>query len=844
MDTKRHSKNFIEIFMLTALICIIFFILLLIKGVYPFGDNAFIFVDDGYQQNLATIYYIWDVLHGKRALMFDYNIAFGSNMAGMVSHFGMLSPINLLYLFIPREYIIESTVWTLLLRLILAALSMRVLIRYLIKKYVDIEVLESRINRYIISGVVIFISVSYVYSNWALRYYSFFQWIDEMIILPICIWSLLWIFEEDGRRDNRARCTYVLSFALAMIINIQQAFGITLFLIVFSGCYLFFADRSFDSLERREKILQLGFYSLIAAMIGCIILLPAAYQITHAARLGDGNIIYKVKQIFRSNNNPDATYIAEKLSIFKSLYLPLLITSVGLLYRRIKRCKVSRRIIGSLVLVIICLCPVFIESIHYIWQGGTYVCFPLRCAETMVLTVYYCMVLVSISVFREVLCSKKGQVICLIGVYIFIAVSICTTMGYVSKTMEVGDFVHEDDMYHYGQILYDEVSEGSGINSFVRYKNEMIHPNSTLVMDLASNANYMHLMTEDMIRTNLLLGYKQYYTKLSDEGGTLFTDMLLGYDYLLRKQGIECVFADTVAVYEDMEIDRYQYNAPIGFFMDSNPDIISLYDSGSSLFDLQNVIYSNMVDGEELFTELDVVDNSCDIASLDDGRYVLYLYIDYDETVDRNAVRTNISINDEILEYAYGMISLPNISEDALIVADTNCGRLHVAMMDLDLFEDWIRSMNASSPIDEDSVTYTLSSLKFNLESASSSDKLLYLPISHFDGWRCSLDGRNVDIQDALGCYIGIVIPAGFAGEVELSFVSPWRVPGFICFIIALVILVLDMRFQIVERLGRCTILSKVVSWIYCCILFGIIMAYVLNIMFIVWYRLLGILRP
>lgn len=103
-----------------------------------------------------------------------------------------------------------------------------------------------------------------------------------------------------------------------------------------------------------------------------------------------------------------------------------------------------------------------------------------------------------------------------------------------------------------------------------------------------------------------------------------------------------------------------------------------------------------------------------------------------------------------------------------------------------------------------------------------------------YNGCKCRLDGRNVDIQDALGCYIGIEIPAGFSGEVELSFASPWRVLGFICFIFTFGLLIIDIRFQIVERLGRCTIMSKIVAGIYFFVLLGIVMAYGLNVLMLV----------
>jgi len=860
-NTKNKKNNIYEVSVVAIVTSIIYIILLGLKGVYPFGDNAFIFVDDGYQQNLATLYYLWDVLHGVKSLSFDFDISFGSNMAGMISHFGMFSPINLIYFIIPRNLIIQSTIWTLMVRLVLASLSMRYLVRYIISKYVNSN--ESTVmfsgN---ISPLVVFISISYVYSNWAMRYFSFFQWIDEAILLPICIVMLMKMFSE---KEKIAAYIYSLVLSLILIINVQQAYAVLFFLIIFSACYIIFFD--VDIKDRKRCVFMLGFYTVIALLLGCIILLPAAYQITHAARLGDGNIIYKIKQIFRSNKNPDITYVAEKYSIFISLICPLVFTTVLVIIRRIKLLKLDKSIIGAVVLSALCIAPVFVESIHYIWQGGTYVCFPLRAGEIIVLSVLF-LFTVAVAKTSNDLQYKKYSVMSIAISILFICAALSSVFSYSNKYLEVGDFVNESDMYHYGQIFHDMDEAIVSKECVDRYKNEVSHPNTALVSGLSGNANYMHLMTEEIIKTNKILGYKQYYTKLSDEGGTVFTDSILGYKYEILRTNEELnrdIYSDVKFEQDDIKIVELNNFLPFGMYINQNVDVLSMEKEGKSYFEIQNEIYRSLNNAwqNNLFTEIDSEDNIASLQLPVDGKYILYMYVDYDEAVDLNGAQTELVINDVVIDYTYGIKMIPenlyNSSDDGMITisANTSNGVLHVAYMDINLLsqlnEGRIDSSDNINNNDNNTSETKIYSAKIEesrkrviIETANLSDhaELLFIPISNFKGWSCyAISGANdittanntresLAIENVFGCFIGVYVPSGFEGVLVFNYQSPWLVLGVVSFVIGLLLLAADIRFNICSKLSDIKLLSKTIYLCYCSIIFGIIfIAYGLNIL-------------
>ena len=89
--TKSRQTECLLLFVLVAAVGLICFAL---HGAWPFGTLV-LEGDDGYRQHIPELYYIWDLLHGKRSFFFDWDLSFGVNPVGSFLHFGMLSPLNL-----------------------------------------------------------------------------------------------------------------------------------------------------------------------------------------------------------------------------------------------------------------------------------------------------------------------------------------------------------------------------------------------------------------------------------------------------------------------------------------------------------------------------------------------------------------------------------------------------------------------------------------------------------------------------------------------------------------------------------------------------------------------------
>ena len=100
----KNKKIFRENFIVCISIIFIFLVTCYIKKIFPFG-NFTVDTSDFEGQIVPFYYHVYDFLHGRKSLFFDWYTGLGSNMAGLVSHYGFLSPFNLLFLFIKREQI-------------------------------------------------------------------------------------------------------------------------------------------------------------------------------------------------------------------------------------------------------------------------------------------------------------------------------------------------------------------------------------------------------------------------------------------------------------------------------------------------------------------------------------------------------------------------------------------------------------------------------------------------------------------------------------------------------------------------------------------------------------------
>ena len=115
-DTKTNKK-FLKIleWCLPALaICVISFLVLAIKGVYPFGSGATGYIDYNVGM-IPALTYVHDVLHGIAGTTVDWSLGGGTNAYISVAQIFFL-PIDLLIGLFPRDSIAYTAIFIIIIK--------------------------------------------------------------------------------------------------------------------------------------------------------------------------------------------------------------------------------------------------------------------------------------------------------------------------------------------------------------------------------------------------------------------------------------------------------------------------------------------------------------------------------------------------------------------------------------------------------------------------------------------------------------------------------------------------------------------------------------------------------
>ena len=137
---------------LTIILTILgFAVLFFVNNIYPFGKDqmSLIDFDSGY---IPAYYKLWDVLHLKSTLFWDWNLGSGLNALGSLIGNGFISPLCWIIGLFPRSSIPYTISYVYLAKMILVSI---------ISYYAISKVLPSTKEKY-----KVLFSLMYTFSSW------------------------------------------------------------------------------------------------------------------------------------------------------------------------------------------------------------------------------------------------------------------------------------------------------------------------------------------------------------------------------------------------------------------------------------------------------------------------------------------------------------------------------------------------------------------------------------------------------------------------------------------------------------------------------------------------------
>ena len=768
---KKH-----KIYVLTFIIPILlYFIILFVKHIYPFGNMANIAYDENLQYEQFFNFY-YNVLHGSSNIDYSLYKSLGGSLVGLWGYY-LASPINLILLFFNEMNVLNFVFLATSIKIGLCGLFFAIFIRYRFKNLKDIYVLM--------------LAVAYSFTQYVVGQMANIMWLDGVYMLPLLLY-----FTEKYLNDNKKLGLY-LTFILTIIFNWYTGYMNCLFTFIYFVyrliCIEHDKNKLINKLNLFKKIVKFGLIELLSVLSSAVIFLPIVISQLNSRNFSTTNLLEfstngSFLNIFRGfmigSENP-STAITLYCSIFSFILIFYYI-----FFKRINTFEKK----ATLTFVLIMVFSLFLRPLENIWVGMSYEgSFQYRFLYVCILTVLLLPAavlnknekldkeLVKKIIFGFIFAflafdllirfnSKRLwlQIVILLLYYFLICLFkkdkfkiplIFTLFMFeilINAYLLVGNSYTIDKDYY----LNYSANEKKMINQIKNRDNDFYRIETNIDRDIKRNSfisneslaySYgtieQYTSTYDRITSWLLanLGYcrKDFPTFYHEP--ILPADSLLGVKYLLTDvnyDGFE--LRKELNSYNGKKVYENKYVLSLG--MNSSSDILKVKYSGNP-FEYINEIYSGILGRNiELFKPYDVTENKVDSLN--------YEY-NTNQNSNSNIIYFRFSLapaeitieRDSNSEEKYGadwlthnVLVLGNDSEKHTLKVkniDKSEYELQFYSFDLELFESII------SEIKENSINFEKiedGSIKF---TASGEYVLLTIPYS--DSWHVTINGKKTE---------------------------------------------------------------------------------------------------
>ena len=259
MNSLKNSKrNELIIYILAFLIPVLVMAVGCIKAeIYPFGDRTFL-RNDMYHQYLQFFTSMYDKVKNGDGLAYSMQLGLGSNTASVFAYY-LSSPLNLLVLLFPRDYIAEFLMLLVIMKMGFSGTSFA----YYIRKHFDTTDVG-----------ILFFSCAYALSGYMAAFQWNVMWLDVIVLAPLVLGALEELVSE-GRGTK-----YCIFLALSIFTNFYLSIMLCIFLVLYFATLVLWKPWS----VKWRRSLQFGCYSLSAGTMNAGLLIPVYYAMSNTER--------------------------------------------------------------------------------------------------------------------------------------------------------------------------------------------------------------------------------------------------------------------------------------------------------------------------------------------------------------------------------------------------------------------------------------------------------------------------------------------------------------------------------------------------------------------------------
>ncbi len=184
-------------------------IVFIMAGVYPFGDRQVMY-SDCKQQYLPFLAELQRKLQDGDSLLYSWSNGFGTNFMAMIAYY-IASPLNILTLIIPTEYVREAMALFMMIKIGCAGLFTAVFLKYVYRRN-DMSLVA--------------FGCCYAFCDFIMGYYWDTIWLDSVAMLPLVALGVYCLVKEDKYR------LYVISLAVAFVSSYYIGYMVCLFVVL------------------------------------------------------------------------------------------------------------------------------------------------------------------------------------------------------------------------------------------------------------------------------------------------------------------------------------------------------------------------------------------------------------------------------------------------------------------------------------------------------------------------------------------------------------------------------------------------------------------------------------
>ncbi len=871
MKDNKSLFQRVKLYAIPGLItCAVIVFIYVFKGIWPFGANRIDYFDN--MQQVAPLYaHLWDWMHGKVSLWFDWYTGFGTNVSMSISAFSMLSPFNLLLYLFPRTLILESISILTLVKMIFMAVAMYA---YINKKY----------NSLSYNMKVVF-SLMYTFCGYTVLYGSCFTpWMDIVALFP-----LLMLAYENMMQTGK-KLFYIIMVAIIFIINYYLGAMSLVYIFLISGAYVLL-------MSKKEKIKEhawnLGIGTVAGLGLSCFVLVPVMMQLSGSQRGGSGQgIVSQYIGWIKSAIISDGQMAAfQRWMMLYGMAFAAAVIIMGL--KKFKEEKNTIRYMISLLLI--SLLPIVVEGINLMWHFGSYNGYTLRNGYIVAFTLITVAAYFAQRMFEEVTADKKQLVkqlvifvvaaavyaviyniipsndIILAAFILFIAIFIAAFIFYNKKLKKDGigfDFntiiaivaievfigaysligppkFYEYEPYQYGDYVQaaNEVKDSLDIEESVTERivnpDISLNANYPLILRRSAMSSFTAALQSDTQSYSKKFGYSKYFLWLLDSGGTVFTNSLFHVTQAVNVNELDSQMY--TAVRSDGDYTLYDANYKLPFAMSVNKNI-TRQDFSGNWEDLHNIFYKaltndtqDIVNGMSYTKKESSVIREYNVRA--DGKQAVYINIVdvNNRNTDANASWLISSMHIYVNGEAVLVPTLGDVKNTAYFT-DYNNNLVYLGIFENENFtirveydDPWYLKVSEVSfaGLDMDKMqslvdkhaddycetSYTSDSLTVKL-NGSGVNNMALIPVVYSDNWNVKVNGKKVKAKSVCGLFTGVDIHAG-ENVIEMTFEPKGKKAGMLISLATLIMMIASALILKFTKLKVPALLKMCAAFIY-----------------------------